>query len=419
MTRRTRWIAGVSVIALALPASAAALTRATIGTAPTAPEQNSTKPKLQLLGTALASLNGATTHRVRLDGTVGVTFSQPGSRLNVSLSDDFAAIMQVAAPTSATLSLADASIGKILSAITLNGSAWVSDDRRGYVRVSRADAGTIASWIAPKSQIIRPNDLTGITNVREIADGVNGAIHFRADLSGNYLRTLVRSLTVDPARPTSGPDLVGAFTYETGTIDVFVSPDGRLIKESLSVEANLLPGKSGLMWSAFELRIGAARLQLKATFTPYDLGEPVQIVTPYTAPADARLAGDMQALSLLFQSSMAADTYAQVVGDYSGMTIKALHRIEPSITFIRRGVARASASQVKLGKVQPKRVVLSTLTPAKRLFILNQPLNGYPDIICRTPKGKVCQGGVFARIGAKLRSIASAAIQRRIERTLQ
>lgn len=401
MTLRRFGIALLAAGATALPAVAQATEprrTVTLGPAPT------TKPQLDVLQRALASLDGAVQHRMRIDGTVSVSYRQPQSQLTVSMSDQFAGIVQVESPTRSTMSIADARYGPIMSAIMRDGAGYVGSVYDPYVQLGRLDAATLATWIEPRRQVVRPRDTTYLREIRQLAnenssDGT--LLHFRAELSPNYTRNVVRALTVDPSAPKA-PDVTGALEYVPGTIDVFTTEDGRLVREVVDVSARVKPGQTGLLWSLFEQRIGSGEVSLSATFTPSDFGEPVEVVAPYVPRADRRSQFDVTALMLLISAGSAADTYAKVTGNYEGLNIPALSRIEPSIRWIKKRPARAIRSEVRLDSVARDRVVMSTRTPDKREFTMRQPLTGSVDISCKTRKGKTCEIGIFAKIASRM-----------------
>lgn len=413
MANRMKWITVSAAIAAAGFPAVAGATKGTPITAP-APESH---PDLKVLQAALASLDGQVTHRMSVDGTVGVTFKQPKSRMSVSMSDDFTAIVQVGSPTRASMSLVDGAIGPMLSAVSYDGVGYAGTMFDPYVRLSGRDSAFVAGWFEPKRQQLRPNDLRYLSDVRLIPTSGADAklVHFRAVLSPDYTRSVVRALTLDTSKPNGG-SLATSLDYTPGTIDVFVGSDGRLVRESVAVSATLRPGQSGPVSNFFNRRVGSGSLAMSATFTPTDMGDQVAINKPYIPKQDPGMMEDYTALVLLMGAGSAADTYANVTGSYAGLDLAALRRIEPEIVWVKRRPARSARFEVRLQSVQPKEVVMSTRTPSLREFIMKQPLSGDVKVSCRTRKGKACQISIFAKIVGRISGHTNAATARRLVR---
>lgn len=409
MAHRPKWISVLALVSAAVvPAVGQAATGGyVIGQAPTS------MPQLRVLQTALASLDGQTTNRIAVEGTIGVTYRQPQSRMSVSMADDFTALIQTESPTRASMSLVDGAIGPMMSAISYDGTGFVGTIVDPYVQLSKADSVSMNRWFEPKSQQIRPRDLTYLSDVRELpTEGADaGLLHFRADLSPNYTRALVRAISADSAS-SSNNSLTAALEYTPGIIDIVTTPDGRLVRESIDTKATLRVGQTGLIERLFGRRVGSGTVWVKATFTPSDLGEPVQIVRPFVPKRDPGTSDDFMALALLMGAGEAADTYATVTGNYAGLTIKTLRRIEPEIVWVKKRPARSSRFEVRLKSVAPKLVVMSTRTPSLREFIMEQPLSGDVTLVCRTRKGKPCRISIFAKIASRITSHTTAAALR-------
>lgn len=410
MVNRPKWM---TVVALATMAGVPAVGQGAageiiIGQAPTS------RPQLRVLQTALASLDGQTTHRISLEGTIGVTYRQPQSRMSVSMSDDFTALIQAQSATRASMSLVDGAIGPVMSAISYDGAGYVGTIVDPYVQLAKSDSESMSRWFQPKDQQIRPRDLTYLSDIRELpTEGADaGLLHFRAELSPNYTRALVRAITVDPASTTNNT-LTAALEYTPGILDVVTTPDGRLVRESIDTKATLRAGQTGLIERLFGRRVGSGMVWVKATFTPTDLGEPVSIVRPYIPKRDPGTSDDFMALALLMGAGEAADTYATVTGSYAGLTLKTLRRIEPEIVWVKKRPARSSRYEVRLKSVAPKRVVMSTRTRSLREFIMEQPLSGDVTLVCRTRKGKPCQISIFAKIANRITTHTASATPRR------
>ena len=410
MVNRPKWMSMVAALAVvAVPAAGQAASGGPIlGQAPMS------KPQLRVLETALLSLDGQTTHRMSVEGTIGVTYRQPQSRMSVSMSDDFAALIQVAGPTRASMSLVDGAIGPVMSAISYDGTGFAGTVVDPYVQLSKSDSASMNLWFEPRHQQIRPRDLTYLSDIRELpTEGSDaGLLHFRAELSPNYTRSLVRAIVVDPASSSTN-NLATALEYTPGILDVFITPDGKLVRESIDTKATVRPGQTGLIERLFGRRVGSGMVWVKATFTPTDLGATVQIVRPYVPKRDPGTSDDFMALGLLMGAGEAADTYATVTGNYAGLTIKTLRRIEPEIVWVKKRPARSARFEVRLKSVSANRIVLSTRTPSLREFIMQQPLSGDVTILCRTRAGKPCRISIFAKIANRITSHTAEAARRR------
>lgn len=364
-------------------------------------------PDTDLLRRALGSLDGIT-HRVSIDGTVGVQFRLQGSRLSFSLADDFTAIVQAASARRATLSVADGGFGPIMNALVFDGAGYATTNEGDMSRLMSDEARSVRRWIEPQTQLVRPRDLRHLGAIRDISTSFErsqGLHHFRADLAGTYTLGVARTLD-----RVAGPSALSpAFSYPTGTFDAYVRDDGTLVSETVHVSATLRRGSTNVLWQLVGIPLGSATVDATATFTPRDRGAAVYVERPYRVQRDAGVDQDVLALVLLAGASEAADTYAIVRGSYAGMNLRVLRRIEPSIRWVARRPARAARFEVRVNSIRPRRVVMSTRTPGLRTFTLIQPLRGDIRVVCRTRTNRPCKASVFARIASRALDSAPAA----------
>lgn len=356
------------------------------------------------LGAALASLDNVQ-HRLQVAGAITLRYRQPLSPLWLQLRDDIGAIVQVQSATEASISVADASVGQLFNAAMLNGSGYLASGTGPYEALTAEDADGIAAMFEPRRQTVRPRDLRQVRDIIDLGDeAIDGQTvrHVRATLTPDYGRGLARALAPTSGSATGEHDIAASLDYAPGQLDVWIAADGRLVRETVSVHATVVPSKLGAMGEVLGRTLGAAQVSFEASFQPFDVGGTVMVTAPDVPPTTQLEAADVLALTLLMGADDAANTYAKVRGSYAGMTIATLKRLEPSIRWTRAR-ALAAKQQVRVRLVSPRRVVFTTRTPKGRTYMLSQPLNGTPKLTCAF-RGKSCRVGQLARLTAKVRS---------------